>query len=176
MNKQAKTIDLILVNSFAPRQRIASDAALENGLAVIRTYLEDRHFAVYVADEQRVSAVEDGVPTWLSAMLRSLVKLQAKPLINRYKLLLVLFMLLTWPLQSLALACRQNYMDKVIDRLIDLAAAEQVPFVGIKVWGGAPFAKREISPRKLITGLHCEVWKNPVSLPYGLKTGFSYPC
>lgn len=140
MNKQAKTIDLILVNSFAPRQRIASDAALENGLAVIRTYLEDRDFAVYVADEQRVSAVEDGVPTWLSAMLRSLVKLQAKPLINRYKLLLVLFMLLTWPLQSLALACRQNYMDKVIDRLIDLAAAEQVPFVGIKVWGGAPFA------------------------------------
>ena len=51
-----KNIDLILVNSFAPRHRIASDAALENGLAVIRTYLVDRGFNVYVVDEQRFAS------------------------------------------------------------------------------------------------------------------------
>lgn len=140
MNTPSKAIDLILVNSFAPRHRIASDAALENGLAVIRTYLEDRQFTVYVADGQRVSAVEDGVPAWLSAALRSLIKLQSKSMINHFKPLLLLSMLLTWPLQTISLSFRQKYMDNIIDNIIELAAADQVPIVGIKVWGGTPFA------------------------------------
>ncbi|CUH97020.1 hypothetical protein P22_3146 [Propionispora sp. 2/2-37] len=149
MNTPSKAIDLILVNSFAPRHRIASDAALENGLAVIRTYLEDRQFTIYVADGQRVSAVEDGVPDWLAATLRALVNWQAKPLINRFRPILLLSMLLAWPLQTVSLAFRQKHMDKIIDNIIELAAADQVPIVGIKVWGGAPFAWSKRLSQKL---------------------------
>ncbi|SHJ20594.1 B12-binding domain-containing radical SAM protein [Propionispora hippei] len=140
MPRKDTSIDLILVNSFAPRHRIASDAALENGLAIIRTYLEDRDFIVYVADEQRVSAVEDGVPTWLLTVLRWVVQLQGNPLVSRFKSLTLLVMLLAWPLQSITLAYRQKHMDKIIDNLATLVTTDHIPFVGIKVWGGAPYA------------------------------------
>lgn len=162
-----KNIELLLVNSFAPRQRIASDAALENGLAVIRTYLEDRGFSVYVADEQRVSLVEKGVPSWCTHLLRTLVKLQLA-YNGRIKLLAIFSLLLAWPIQSLSLGFRKNHMDKVIDNLVALVKAEQIPFVGIKVWGGAPYSWsvklsqkiREASPETIVIagGPHVKVY------------------
>lgn len=134
-----KGIELLLVNSFAPRQRIASDAALENGLAVIRTYLEERGYSVYVADEQRVSLVENGVPKWCTWLLRKLVKLQLNQYTSRFKPLALLALLLAWPLQSLTLHFRKKYMDKIIDNIVTLVKTDDIPFVGIKVWGGAPY-------------------------------------
>ena len=65
-----RKIDLLLVNSMAPRQRIASDAALENSLAILRTYLEDKAYQVEVVDEQRISGPEAGVPAWCLKLLR----------------------------------------------------------------------------------------------------------
>ncbi len=134
-----KGINLLLVNSFAPRQRIASDAALENGLAVIRTYLEERGFSVYVADEQRVSRVENGVPKWCTWLLRKLVKLQLNQYTGRFKPLALLALLLAWPVQSLTLYFRKKYMDMIIDNIVTLVKTDNIPFVGIKVWGGAPY-------------------------------------
>lgn len=134
-----KGINLLLVNSFAPRHRIASDAALENGLAVIRTYLEGQGFNVYVADEQRVSLVERGVPLLCLRLLRMLVKLQLKQYNSHFKPLALLTMLLAWPVQSLSLYYRRHYMDKIIDNIVALVKTDQIPIVGIKVWGGAPY-------------------------------------
>lgn len=163
-----KGIDLLLVNSFAPRQRIASDAALENGLAVIRTYLEERDFSVYVVDEQRVSRVENGVPRWCTRLLRKLVKLQLHPYSSRYKLLAIFSLLLAWPLQSLTLYFRKKYMDRIINNIVTLVKNEQIPFVGIKVWGGAPYTWsvrlsqkiREINPETVVVagGPHVKVY------------------
>jgi len=135
-----KGIDLLLVNSFAPRHRIASDAALENGLAMIRTYLEDRGRHVYVADDQRVSLVERGVPKWCTFLLRPLVKFQLKHYTSSFKLLAIFAMLLAWPIQSLSLYYRKQYMDMLIDNIVALVKTDQIPVVGIKVWGGAPYA------------------------------------
>lgn len=163
-----KGIDILLVNSFAPRQRIASDAALENGLAVIRTYLEERGFSVYVADEQRVSRVENGVPNWCTWLLRQLVKLQLNQYASQFKPLALLALLLAWPLQSLALYFRKKYMDKIIDNLVTMVKTDNIPIVGIKVWGGAPYAWsvklskkiREVNPETTVIagGPHVKVY------------------
>lgn len=161
-----KNIDLILVNSFAPRHRIPSDAALENGLAVIRTYLEDRGFNVYVADEQRVSLVEKGVPRWCLWLLRIIAKLQLKLANN--KLLALFIMLAAWPFHTVALYFRKKYMDQIINNIAAMVKTEQVPIVGIKVWGGYPYAwsvklaKKimEVSPETLVIagGPHVKVY------------------
>ncbi|HWR44215.1 B12-binding domain-containing radical SAM protein [Sporomusa sp.] len=162
-----KNIDLLLINSFAPRQRIASDAALENGLAMIRTYLEDRGFSVYVADEQRVSLVERGVPQWCTRLLRTLVKFQLA-YNGRFKILALLALLLAWPVQSLTLRFRKYHMDKIIDNIATLVKTEKIPLVGIKVWGGAPYAWsvklakkiREVNPETTLIagGPHVKVY------------------
>ncbi|VBB05902.1 radical sam [Lucifera butyrica] len=163
-----KKLDLLLVNSFAPRHRIASDAALENGLAVIRTYLEDRGFSVYVADEQRISLVESGVPGWCRQFLRRLVQWQLKCYNSRFKALAVIAMLLAWPLQSLTLYYRKKHMDKMIDNLTALVKTDRISLVGIKVWGGTPYTwsvklaqkVREINPETTVIagGPHVKVY------------------
>ena len=163
-----KNNKLLLINSFAPRQRIASDAALENGLAVIRTYLEERGFSVYVADEQRVSLVEKGVPKWCTHLLRKLVRLQLSKATGKYKLLALGALLLAWPVQSLTLRLRQQYMEEIIENIANLVKTEQIPLVGIKVWGGAPYTWsvklsnriREINPETTVIagGPHIKVY------------------
>lgn len=130
-----KKIDLLLINSFAPRQRIASDAALENGLALIKTSLENRGYEVVVFDDQRISGAEEGVPNWCIKFLRLLVKIQMKYYAT-LKPLTLLFLLLAWPFQSLALFRRKKYMDQLIDKIADYILAQNIPTVGIKIWYG----------------------------------------
>ena len=134
-----RTIDLLLINSFAPRQRIASDAALENGLALIRTFLETKGFKITVIDEQRLSNTEQGVPQWCSQFLRLLVNLQVK-YYNSLKHLTLLFLLTAWPFQSLSLFLRKKYMDRLIDKISQYVLANSVPIVGIKLWYGDAYS------------------------------------
>lgn len=130
-----KKIDILLINSFAPRQRIASDAALENGLAIIKTFLENKGYAVVVFDDQRISGSEEGVPTWCIKVLRLLVTIQMKYYAT-LKPLTLLILLLAWPLQSLALFRRKKYMDQLIDKITDYILAHDISTVGIKIWYG----------------------------------------
>lgn len=78
-------IELLLVNSYAPRQRIASDAALENGLAMLRTFLENKGYAIEVIDDQRVTAMTNGVPKLCLFLLRYMVNLQMRIYKNKSK-------------------------------------------------------------------------------------------
>ncbi|MEG6584505.1 B12-binding domain-containing radical SAM protein [Dendrosporobacter sp. 1207_IL3150] len=130
-----KPIELLLVNSFAPRQRIVSDAALENSLAIIRTYLENKGFNVHVNDEQRISGAEQGVPSWCLMFLRFFIMLQIKAY-SKMKPLAALFIILTWPLQSLALFYRKKHMDNLITAIVNQIQHEKIPMVGIKLWNG----------------------------------------
>lgn len=129
-------VDMLLINSFAPRQRIASDAGLENGLAIIRTYLEDKGFGVDVVDEQRISSVERGVPGWCIVLLRWLTNIQIKVYQSRLKILSLLLTWISWPLQAFSLYCRQRYMDEMIGQIIERIKVDKIPMVGIKVWYG----------------------------------------
>jgi len=161
-------LDILLVNSVAPRQRIASDAALENGLAILRTHLEDKGFAVDVIDDQRITSVEEGVPSWCLTLLRKMVDLQMKVYHRRFVYLWWLVMLLTWPVQSLALYCRRAYARRRIEDIVNLIKTRSIGFLGVKVWYGDAFTwsnllaarVREACPQTVIVagGPHVKVY------------------
>ncbi len=144
-----KKTELLLVNSYAPRQRIASDAALENGLAVLRTYLEDRGHTVDVVDDQRVTAMTKGVPQWCLKLLQYMVGLQMKIYNKQIKSLWLLVMLLTWPLQALSLYYRREFMNKRINDIIQEIKKNKVNFLGIKVWYGDAFVWSKLLATKV---------------------------
>lgn len=144
-----KKTELLLVNSYAPRQRIASDAALENGLAVLRTYLADRGHTVEVVDDQRVTAMTKGVPQWCLKLLQYMVGLQMKIYNKKIKSLWVMVMLLTWPLQALSLYYRREFMNKRINDIIQEIKINKVNFLGIKVWYGDAFVWSKLLATKV---------------------------
>ena len=132
-------LDLLLVNSMAPRQRIASDAALENSLAILRTYLEDKDFQVEVIDEQRISATEAGVPKWCVQLLQRIVWLQMKTYCKNVKYIWFIFMLLGWPVQALSMYYRTQYINSKINDIIRTIRERNTHLLGIKVWYGDSF-------------------------------------
>jgi len=142
-------IQLLLVNSYAPRQRIASDAALENGLAVLRTFLEDRGHEVEVIDDQRITAMTKGVPQWCLKSLEYMVDLQMKMYDRQIKFLWLTSMLLTWPIQALSLYYRREYMMKRIETIIHVIKEKDIKFLGIKVWYGDAFAWSKLLAAKV---------------------------
>lgn len=144
-----KEVELLLVNSYAPRQRIASDAALENGLAILRTYLEGKGYQAEVVDDQRVTAMTSGVPQFCLKLLSYMVNLQMKVYNRQAKFLWLLIMLLTWPLQALSLYYRRQFMSKRIDELIQMIKEKNIGFLGIKVWYGDAFTWSKLLAAKV---------------------------
>ncbi|MDR3592266.1 MAG: radical SAM protein [Negativicutes bacterium] len=125
---------ILLINSYPPRQRVISDTALENSLAVLRTYLEARDIGVEVIDDQRIGALENGIPRWCQGLLKNITKLQLKVL--QHKTLAGLLFLTAWPLHALALYRRRKYMRRRIGEIVDEVQRQNVPIVGIKLWYG----------------------------------------
>jgi hypothetical protein len=144
-----KKLDLILINSFAPRQRIASDAALENSLAIIRTYLAERNFAVHIIDKQRVNGVEQGVPTYLLKLLRLISKAQLNMHARDLKYLTLFSVISSWPLHAATQYLRKRYMQKLIDEIIEIIKKNDRPIVGIKLWYGASYSWSIILAKKI---------------------------
>lgn len=134
-----KQIELLLVNSLAPRQRIASDTALENSLAMIRTYLEDRGIEVEVIDKVRTSNVETGVPSWCIGLLRWLVWLQLQAYQRGIQWISLVLMLISWPVQAFSLYCKRSYMSEMAEEIVNIVKEKKIPFVGIKTWYGDSF-------------------------------------
>lgn len=131
--------DILLINSFAPRQRIMSDAALENSLAILRTYLEGKGFTVEVFDELRTASVERGVPHWCIKLLRWITDVQLRAYRKGAKMTMSLLFLLGKHVQAFSLLCRQKYMDREIERIVARVKNGNIPVVGIKLWYGEAF-------------------------------------
>ncbi|WP_082816615.1 B12-binding domain-containing radical SAM protein [Anaerosporomusa subterranea] len=142
-------LDLLLVNSMAPRQRIASDAALENSLAILRTYLEDEDFRVEVIDEQRISATEAGVPKCLVKLLQLIVSMQMKTYRKSLKYIWLIFMLLGWPIQVLSMYYRAQYLSSKINDIIRTIQENDIHLLGIKVWYGDSFKWSKLLATKI---------------------------
>ncbi len=132
--------DILLVNSMAPRQRIASDAALENGLAILRTYLEDKGYRAEVIDEQRITSTEAGVPRWCVKLLQNLVSLQMMLYRKGWRSLWLLLMLLSWPVQTLSLHYRNRYLEAKAEEITTMIKTDGIRLLGIKVWYGDSFS------------------------------------
>lgn len=131
-----KGLDILLINSFAPRHRIVSDTSLENSLALISTYLQQKGFLVHAVDEQRITSVEKGVPRWILHALRLLSHWLVETSNAGLRLASLLFLLLSWPLQALSLYYRRLYMDRLMDHIVSLVKDDNIPMVGIKLWYG----------------------------------------
>lgn len=131
-----KGLDILLINSFAPRHRIVSDTSLENSLALISTHLQEQGFAVHVVDEQRVTSVEKGVPRWVLHLLRLLSHYQVEANNASHRLVSLLLLLISWPLQALSLYYRRQYMNRLMDNIVSLVNDDGIPMVGIKLWYG----------------------------------------
>lgn len=132
-------LDVLLVNSMAPRQRIASDAALENSLATLRTYLEDKNFRAEIIDEQRISATEAGVPRWCVKLLQFVVWLQMKAYHMKVKYFWLILMLVGWPVQTWSMHYRNQYLNSKIDDITQTIRDNNIHLLGIKVWYGDSF-------------------------------------
>jgi radical SAM superfamily enzyme YgiQ (UPF0313 family) len=138
-NNGEESPDLLLVNSLAPRQRSLSDTALENSLAILRTYLEDRGFAVEVIDHLRLDSLREGLSPWRVAFLRRVIRRQMTAYAAGSKILALFFMLVAWPFQSHALLKRNAYMESLIGRVVARVKQSDIPLVGIKLWYGDSF-------------------------------------
>ncbi|MFZ5643097.1 MAG: B12-binding domain-containing radical SAM protein [Bacillota bacterium] len=131
-----KKVDLLLVNSLPLRQRTISDTSLENSLAIIRTYLEDRNYNIKVLDYQRINNLEKGIPKWCIALLRHITTMQINAYSNNNKIQAILLMILSFPFHSLSFFCKKLFIKGIIKEIVNTVKVNNVPFVGIKVWYG----------------------------------------
>ncbi|TWH45758.1 B12-binding domain-containing radical SAM protein [Sporomusa sp. KB1] len=131
------TLEILLVNSYAPRQRVVSDTALENSLAILRTYLESKGILAEVIDDQRITSLEKRIPSGCVLLLRAMVKLQLKTYHN--KLLGRGLLLAAWPLHAYTLHCRHEYMQARIEQIVKEIKSKNIPLLGLKLWYGDAF-------------------------------------
>ncbi|QDR79467.1 B12-binding domain-containing radical SAM protein [Sporomusa termitida] len=131
------TPDILLINSYAPRQRVVSDAALENSLVILRTYLEYKGIHAEIVDDQRVTALEKGVPQWCLRLLKTMTRLLMK--FYRVKPLAAGMLVAAWPLQAYALQCRREYLRNRRRQIAADVQARQIPIVGLKLWYGEAY-------------------------------------
>jgi radical SAM superfamily enzyme YgiQ (UPF0313 family) len=131
------TSEVLLVNSFAPRQRVVSDTALENSLGILRTYLESKSISSEIIDDQRLNVLENGVPRTCQRLLRNITKLQLK--VYRYKRLTYSLLLIAWPFHAYALRRRREFMRERINYIVNKLKSQHIPILGLKLWYGDAF-------------------------------------
>jgi len=129
--------NILLVNSYAPRQRVISDTALENSLTILRTYVEAKGFKAEVVDDQRINLLEAGVPGWCKWILRGLTRLQLQFL--KFKILVAVLLVVAWPVHALAIEYRRQYMRQRIRKIVKKVTDQNIPFLGIKLWYGEAY-------------------------------------
>ncbi|WP_371380024.1 radical SAM protein [Sporomusa aerivorans] len=136
--------DILLINSYAPRQRVVSDAALENSLVILRTFLAHKGLYAEIVDDQRVSTLENGVPGWCLQLLKAATKLLMKT--YRLKPVAGSLLIAAWPLHAYALNCRREYMRNRIRSIVADLKARNIPMVGLKLWYGEAYTwSRELA-------------------------------
>ncbi|SDD86861.1 hypothetical protein [Sporomusa acidovorans] len=129
--------EILLVNSFAPRQRVVADTTLENSLAILRTCLEAKGIEAEVIDDQRITAGEKGLPSLAVRLLKALVKLQLKTYHN--KTFTHALLLAAWPLYAYTLQRRHTYMQDRIRQIVTELKTKNIPLLGLKLWYGDAF-------------------------------------
>lgn len=134
-----RNIELLLINSLAPRQRSISDSALENSLVIIRTYLEKQNISVSIVDPQRVNLVESGVFPFLSNLIRFFAELQMAFYSQGRSHLALLILFITWPFQCISLMMRKHFLKRIIKSIALKAKKQRIPFIGVKVWYGESY-------------------------------------
>lgn len=162
--------DLILWNSTASRRRSPTDDFLDNGLAILRTYLESHGFQVEVVDWANSCQWDAMTPTVLARFNGFL----ASRLIgsgrdgSKSKILGALFM----ASQELTTRFQQRAQRRMINRLVLHIRDSGCKVVGIKTWYGETYITarhfasqlRQMAPEVLVVagGPHASTYREAV--------------
>ena len=163
-------VDLILWNSIATRRRSPGDDFLDNGLAILKAYVQGQGFSVEVVDWARSSQWEKMTPRILARINSYLASwLLAGRSSKVVKRLIGLLFILNQDLMS---AVQKRRQKKMIRKLAHHVRNSECPVVGIKTWYGETFRwaryfagyLRKIAPEVLIVagGPHASTYKEAV--------------
>ena len=167
--------DLILWNSIASRRRSPSDDFLDNGLALLKAFVQARDFEVELADWARSSRWQKLTPRPLAASNRFLASLLI-PGENTGKSGKKLFRRLAGPLFLLSQEVTTSIQRRRLDRMLrDLALRVRdsgCRVLGIKSWYGEAYRSakelarrvRRFAPDVLIVigGPHASIYQEAV--------------
>ncbi|MBN2626595.1 MAG: cobalamin-dependent protein [Spirochaetales bacterium] len=127
--------EVVLWNSQALRRRSASDTFQENGLALLRQYLDERGHAVEIVDWAHGEGYRELAPPWLLKLNRKI----AAALIDGKGASRFSAYLAGSLLQPLVLSTQNGRMKSRLKKLARRMAREQIRLVGVKVWYGEAF-------------------------------------
>ncbi len=144
--------DLILWNPIARRRRTPSDDFLDNGLAILKAFIENQGFEVEVIDWARSSQWEKMTPGILAVINRFLASVmlsyggsgkRTEKIISR--LVGPLFLLS----QDFMSAVQKRFQEKMIRELAEYVRDSGCPVVGIKTWYGETYLTAKYFARYL---------------------------
>ncbi len=162
--------DLILWNSTASRRRSPTDDFLDNGLAILRTYLESHGFQVEVVDWANSCQWDAITPTMLARLNGFLASrlLGSGRNGHKSKILGALFM----ASQELTTRFQQRAQRRMINRLVLHIRDSGCKVVGIKTWYGETYLTarhfasqlRQMAPEVLVVagGPHASTYREAV--------------
>ncbi|MBT4482257.1 MAG: radical SAM protein [Candidatus Latescibacteria bacterium] len=133
------SVDLILWNSIAKRRRSPSDTFLENGLGMLKTYIEKQGFKVEIVDWARSEYWKKLTPRSLSRLNRFL----SEKLLSRQvsglsitgllsKLIIPFFFIS----QEITLVIQKRRMNVMLQKFAEFIRDSGCQVLGIKTWYG----------------------------------------
>jgi len=128
--------ELLLWNSMAVRRRSASDTFQENGLGILKQYMEEKGHRVHLEDWAHADGYKSLAPVILLKLNRNI----ASALIYcRYSFPRLLLVMMSTVLQLMVRRTQERRMKKKLRDLARFTAKEKIPLVGVKVWYGEAF-------------------------------------
>jgi len=131
--------DLLLYNGFSPRRRSQGDIFLDNGIGILRSYLQKNDISFDVEDRIKIGEYGEFIDDDLSAALRYNFKPFLFPSKRADKIKKILYGLNVMKYYRKFSNYQDNLMDKYIEDLSDRVKAEKYSVVGIKLWFGDAF-------------------------------------
>ncbi len=125
-------------NSMATRKRSPSDGFLENGLALLKGYLEERGHAIKVIDWQKNKFYDGLCPAWLRSLNR-ISTIFMFWLEKKGTLYAKLYFFVFHLLQELVSVVRKHRMKIALRELGDKIIKSGIKIFGVKVWYGEAF-------------------------------------
>jgi len=130
--------DIWLWNSIATRKRSPSDGFLENGLAILKSYVEKRGHKARVIDWQKSEFYDRLCPRWLLSLNR-LSTITLLRLGKKKNLVFKIFFLIFNILQDIVSIARKHREKHYLKELAKDVVKNGIKVFGIKVWYGEAF-------------------------------------
>ena len=133
------SVDLILWNSIAKRRRSPSDTFLENGLGMLKTYIEKQGFKVEIVDWARSEYWEKLTPRSLSRLNRFLSEkllschVSGMSMTRLLSKLIFPFFLIS---QEITSAIQKRRMNEMLRKFAEFLRDSSCQVLGIKTWYG----------------------------------------